>query len=373
VPSNFNRLLIAWASSLIFVIGGVLLLEATYSPDNAEEHDPAIAESDAHGTEAHDGNPENLAVATGSHTPATPTGETNLPAPGQAQTQNTAPSTDEAASVQAIPQSIPVTALADLLEESNFGPLPTIAKDGRKPSDVYAAPPLLDRTRGRIAILMTDLGKKARNTTRAVDELPANVSLAFSVYGNNLHDWGQKARSKGHEVFLSVPMEPVNYPQNDPGPLTLLTGQSTRGKVNLLRSSLGKFSGYVGVVNFMGSRFTAASDSIRPVLDELKRRGLMFVDNRDSKYSLAASMAQGINMPWAVNNGYIDDALDAKSIAAQLTELEKRARAQGTALGIARAYPVTVRAIKVWEATLEERRFILVPVTSIASQQALPR
>lgn len=368
MPSNMNNLLIAWAFSLIFVVGGTLLLEATYTPGGTEaeasnltaDTDQAAMNEESPATENDEGTDED-----GSSSESAP-----LPAPGQA-----APAQDPAqpSASFSIPESIPVEALADLFEQSKYGPLPIIAEDGRKSSDIYAAPRQLGTTTGRIAILVTDLGKKARNTKRAVDELPANVSLAFSVYGSGLHEWGQKARRAGHEVFLAVPMEPINYEQNDPGPLTLLTTQSTRVKINLLRSSLGKFSGYVGVTNFMGSRFTAASDSIRPILDELKRRGLMFVDNRDSKYSLAASMAQGINMPWAVNNRYIDDDLDAASIAGQLAELEKRARAQGTALGIARSYPVTVRAIKVWAATLEERGYKLVPVTSIAGQQALPR
>ena len=368
-----NNLLIAWAFSLIFVVGGILLLEATYTPGE-EPTDDAVLASSAETTAGEDAN---TAIGSGALSPeitdnkAAPTTDAAaLPAPGQI--VDTPDPSQPSASI-AIPQSIPIEAIPELLEQSNFGPLPIIAKDGRKSSDIYAAPPSHDRSAGRIAILLTDLGKKARNTKRAVDELPPSVSLAFSVYGSGLHEWGQKARRAGHEVYLAVPMEPTNYPQNDPGPLTLLTTQSTRVKLNLLRSSLGKFSGYVGVTNLMGSRFTAASDSIRPILDELKRRGLMFVDNRDSKYSLAASMAQGINMPWAVNNGYIDNDLDTESIAAQLAELEKRARAQGTALGIARAYPVTVRAIQVWAATLEERGYSLVPVSSIAGQQALPR
>ncbi len=372
MPSDYNKILIAWASSLIFVIGGTLLLEATYTPDQSHgDNTPAQVSSeegshaaDPHAEEAKDTHSETKQH--GDH--AADTDETDLPAPGQPAVDTSRP-----AAISAIPQGIPVTALPELLEESNFGPLPKIAKDGRKSYDIYAAPRVRDRTKSRIAILVTDLGKKSRNTKRAVDQLPKNVSLAFSVYGSNLHDWGQKSRAKGHEVLLAIPMEPVNYPQNDPGPLTLLTSQTNRIKVNLLRSSLGKFSGYVGVVNYMGSRFTASSDSIRPVLDELKRRGLMFVDNRDSKYSLAASMAQGINMPWAVNNNYIDNTLDSESIAAQLIELEKRARAQGTAMGIARPYPVSIRAITVWAKTLDERGFALVPVTSIANQQALPR
>lgn len=367
MPSNLNALLIAWASSLILVIGGVLLLEATYSPEKVAEQATEQA-PDTEMASATDGEDQTAGiqatVTTTSHSPAEPA----LTAPGQAlNTENTVVDT------ASIPQGIPVQPLTALMEESQFGPLPTVSADGRRSFDVYSVPHIRGQARFRIALLITELGKRARQTQRAVDMLPKEVGLAFSVYGSDLHTWGQKARADGHEVFLSIPMEPVNAQQNDAGPLTLMTGQSRRLRETMLRTNLGKFTGYVGVVNFMGSRFTAAPDSIRPVLDELKRRGLMFIDNRDSKFSRAASMAAGINMPWALNNGYIDDELDAAFIAVQLEKLEQRARAQGTALGIGRPYPVTYRTIEVWAEGLAAKGIELVPVTSIASQQLLPR
>ena len=361
MPSNLNALLIAWASSLILVIGGVLLLEATYSPEQASEQADAVA-GETQMADAGELEQTNLPTST-SPEPAAPA----LAAPGQAPA---ASSVDDTAS---IPQGIPVQPVAALLEESQFGPLPIVSVDGRRSFDVYAVPHIQGEARFRIALLITELGKRARQTQRAIDMLPAEVGLAYSVYGSDLHTWGQKSRADGHEVFLSVPMEPVNAQQNDAGPLTLMTGQSRRLRETMLRTNLGKFTGYVGVVNFMGSRFTAAPESIRPVLDELKRRGLMFIDNRDSKFSRAASMAAGINMPWAINNGYIDDELDAAFIAAQLEKLEQRARAQGTALGIGRPYPVTYRTIEVWAEGLAAKGIELVPVTAVASQQLLPR
>lgn len=375
--NNVNSLLIAWASSLIIVLGGVLLLELSYTPPGdrppvtetgVATTGPAPAAPDSAGDNTDNNQPpaEN-AAADDELAPAA--AATNLPAPGQGPVA----AVESPSATISVPQGIPVMPLAALYEDSNFGPLPIIAEDGRRPVDIYAAPKV-NNTRGwRIAILVTGLGKRANATQRALDDLPPNVSLAFSVYGSKMHDWGQKARILGHEVFLAVPMEPSDTSQNDAGPLTLLTSNSQRINTQLLRSSLGNFSGYVGVVNEMGSRFTVAADSMRPVLDELKRRGLMFVDSRTSRFSRAATMANAVNMPWAVNNQYIDDDLDSAAIGAQLDSLEKRAKAQGTALGIARAYPVTFRTIKVWAATLEERGFVLVPVTSIANQQALPR
>lgn len=399
--ANVNALMIAWATSLIITVGGVLLLEATYSPEGdhsdhpeaaTEQHDSPDAHvtNDAPGTDSHAAQPathDNDHMAT-TDSRITDSRITGRPAPGQPapHTADAGPSrsgiatssvgTSGEKTMVAIeaPRIIPSLALPDLLEQSPQGQLPKIAHDGRTAFTVYAAPtPKGIGKKARIALMVTDLGMRSRITRRALAELPNDVSLAFSPYSPNLNGWGEQARRAGFEVFLTVPMEPVNYPQNDPGPLTLLTELSRRENNNILRATMQKLTGYVGVVNHMGSRFTAASDSIKPVLEEIHKRGLMFVDSRTSPYSRAATMARAIGLPVAINNGYIDEDLAQGEIAAELTKLEQRARTQGAAMGLARPYPVTLNAIKVWAAGLKDRDFVLVPVTSIANLQAIPR
>ncbi|MBV1901034.1 MAG: divergent polysaccharide deacetylase family protein [Kordiimonadaceae bacterium] len=373
--ANVNALMIAWATSLILTVGGVLLLEATYSPA-ANHGDHAAAENadeTAPDTDSHTAQPE--AQSNDTHTP-TADPITGRPAPGQPTDHKADTDPSGTSTVVAIeaPRIIPAIALPDLLEQSPQGALPKIAQDGRTAFTVYAAPtPKNIGKKPRIALMVTDLGMRSRITRRALAELPNDVSLAFSPYSPNLNGWGEQARRAGFEVFLTVPMEPVNYPQNDPGPLTLLTELSRRDNTNILRATMQKLTGYVGVVNHMGSRFTAASDSIKPVLEEIHKRGLMFVDSRTTPYSRAATMARAIGLPVAINNGYIDEDLAQGEIAAELTKLEQRARTQGAAMGLARPYPVTLNAIKVWAAALKDRDFVLVPATSIANLQAIPR
>ena len=293
----------------------------------------------------------------------------SLPAPGQANTATNQPALQVPTSSGGV-QIEPVPAL---LEETGQGFLPKVAADGRKPRNVYAAAQPADRNSPRIAIIMTNLGKLSRNTKRAIDGLPTEVGLAFSPYSAKLNEWGVEARTKGFEVYLTIPMEPVNYPQNDPGPFSLLTARTTRENINLLKSSLARFSGYVGVINHMGSRFTASADSIRPVLAELNRRGLMFIDSRSTQYSVAATMSRAIGMPTAINNRNLDEVLSETEIMNQLQELEKRATAQGASLGHARAYPVTIRAINKWKDTLADKGILFVPVSAVADLQPLPR
>ncbi len=351
MPTNLNALLIAWAVSLIVVLGGITMLEVTHQPaENPSLEDPV---SDA-------------------QTPADATsGSSNLPAPGE--TALSTGSTSNALDLTLINNGIPERALGDLLEETNLGFLPKIAQDGRKSYTVYASKKQYNEEQPRIALIMTNLGKLSRNTQRALDRLPSEIGLAFSPYAANLNKWGHEARLKGFEVFLTVPMEPENYPQNDPGPFTLKTDNPTNINISVLKDSLKSVTGYVGVIDHMGSRFSAAPESLRPILQEINKRGLMYIDSRSSKYSQAASMARAIGIPTAISNETIDESLAIANIKQQLVELEKRAQIHGAALGIAHPYPVTINAINEWKETLATKGFILVPVSAVANRQPLPR
>lgn len=394
MPSNWNALFIAWAVSLIIVIGGGLFFEFTYDPaahqgepeeanrevtENAtSESQPALAAPSTEATADEGSAIRDQESSSETSAPAIqPPSEQQQQQPHQ-QDPDTGLSTPAQTTPASAPQitisgTLPVEADPALLEQSSQGPLPKIAEDGRKPFTVYAAPAPRDDTRNRIAIVITDMGLRARNTRHAIAELPPEVTFAFSPYASNLIEWGMEARRTGHEILVMVPMEPENYPQNDPGPFTLLASSPTRENVNLLKTSLGRLTGYVGIINHMGSRFTAAADSLRPVLDELQRRGLMMVDSRASQYSRAVNMSRAIGLPSAYNNRYVDDDLAPEAINAELAELEQYAQTVGSAVGVAHNYPVTINAVKRWATTLEERGFILVPITAVADRQPPPR
>ena len=78
-------------------------------------------------------------------------------------------------------------------------------------------------TRPLVAVVVGGLGLLAESTESAINDLPGGVTLSFLPYGRNVDHWVQLARKAGHEVLLDLPMEPMNYPVDDPGPKALLT------------------------------------------------------------------------------------------------------------------------------------------------------
>ena len=254
--------------------------------------------------------------------------------------------------------------------DGRFGPLPRIAEDGREPWKVYARPFPVERDRPRIAILLQDLGLSQEQTNAAIQQLPGSVTLGFTPYARRLEQWIGLSRAAGHEVLLQLPMEPFDFPTSDPGPHTLLTSAGPDENLERLEFLLSRFTGYVGVYNRMGDRFTSSVESLLPVLQSIHERGLLFVDARTSGTSVAGRLANDLGLPHALNNREIDQVASRVEIDAKLIDLENIARQQGQALGIARPYPVTIERLAQWAASLEEKGIDLAPVSALIGDAA---
>lgn len=256
----------------------------------------------------------------------------------------------------------------DLLEETEHGAIPRMSATGETPFEAYAQPgvkPADAAGRPLIAVVVTGLGLNQTSTSSAIDTLPPNVTLAFAPYGNSLPQAVSSARSAGHEVLLEVPLEPFDYPDSDPGPDTLLTGQAPRQNLDKLFSVMGKFGGYVGVINHMGARFTASAQDFGPVMEELGARGLGYLDDGSSNRSVSASLAAANQVEFGKADLTLDPNPARGPILDQLKALEQKATEKGTAIGVISALPVSVQTLAEWAKTAEDRGFTLVPVSAL--------
>jgi len=253
-----------------------------------------------------------------------------------------------------------------LIEDSAYGPLPARAPDGRRPYDVYAGA-WSGKPGTRIAIVVGGLGISQTGTMNAIGSLPPGVTFGFSPSGNSLDRWMQEARRSGHELVLQVPMEPVGYPQVDPGEDTLTVDDAVAGDLSALHASLATITNYVGIMNYMGGRFVAEPAAMEPLIAELGRRGLMFFDDASSLRSVAADTAQLQSVPAAVSDLSIDRSQDPADIRSQLDTLERIARAEGTAIGVASAFDVSVATIAKWIGEARGRGIEIVPLSALAN------
>jgi polysaccharide deacetylase 2 family uncharacterized protein YibQ len=258
-----------------------------------------------------------------------------------------------------------------LTESTRHGLIPKLAPDGTRSADAYsrAAVPLPGKPDApRIALVVTGLGISAAGTADAFAKLPGAVSFAFSPYTNDLERLAARARGEGHELLLQIPMEPFDYPDNDPGPQTLLTSLTADQNLDRLHWLLSRFQGYVGVVNFMGERFTGTEASFAPILRETAKRGLIYFDDSSSTRSLAGQLTSANSLPF-VKAGVVVDAVPAPGeIDRALTRLETMARERGVAVGIAGSLPVTIERLSKWAKGAAQRGILLVPVSAVVGK-----
>lgn len=253
---------------------------------------------------------------------------------------------------------LPPAPVAGLSAPGASGPLPIIAADGRTPFAAYRRPFTADG-RPRVALVIRGLGLNAQATRTAIETLPPDVTLSFMVYADGLQSWIDLARAHGHEVLLEAPMEPADYPDNDPGPYTLMAGGQPQETVQRLEWILSRGSGYFGVLNYLGERFLGGEPSAQVLATALRGRGLALYDD-----GLGRGRAAG---PLRVTaDRVIDASLTAATIDGQLAAVEAGARTRGQGLAIGAAYPVTLDAAARWVAGLEARGLRLAPASALA-------
>lgn len=252
-----------------------------------------------------------------------------------------------------------------LLEDSPQGRLPTVGPDGLRPIEQYARP--WSGARGtRIAIVIGGLGLSQTGTQRAIRELPGEVTLAFAATGNSLQRWMQEARRDGHEILLQVPLEPFDYPSNDPGRGTLLTKAKPATNLAYLHEAMASITNYTGIMNYMGGKFLANADTLEPVMRDIGKRGLLFFDDGSSAGSLSGQMAKAIGMPQAFADIQIDGQLDPQAILRHLDELERIALRKGSAVGVGSAFDETIDAVRQWSEEASRRGIEIVAISALA-------
>jgi polysaccharide deacetylase 2 family uncharacterized protein YibQ len=259
----------------------------------------------------------------------------------------------------------------DLIEKGPNGFLPIIGRDGRQPWQAYARPFDLADKRPRVAIVISELGPSPTAIDTAVNHLPAEVSLAFVPYRPRLGEWINSARAVGHEVLLDLPMEPADYPSNDPGPEALLTALDPPANLERLNWVLSQATGYVGLIGLMGSRFSTSHDDMLPILSALRHRGLLYVDNRATPQTVVPDIAGEIGLAVTSAAEQLDTDPVRVAIDKKLSDLEDLAKHGGAALGIAHPYPIVMERIAVWAQTLGEHGIVLAPVSAIIDRSKI--
>lgn len=227
----------------------------------------------------------------------------------------------------------------------------------------YAIPSPKTAGRPMIAVVIDDLGVDRKRSERVIP-LRAPLTLAWMTYSQDLPRLTHEAHQRGHELLVHVPMQPMGESW-DPGPDVLEVGVHPEENRRRLDWGLTRFEGFVGINNHMGSRYTGDRVGMRVVMEELKKRGLLFLDSVTTEKSVGPDLARNYGGPFAARNIFIDNEQSVGAVMAQLQKAEVHARKTGSAIAIGHPHDATIEALAQWLPGLDAKGFVLVPVSAI--------
>lgn len=267
--------------------------------------------------------------------------------------------------------ALPPAPFPDLVEQSPVGPLPKRGRKGRTPWKAYARPvppAVLASRRPKLAVIVADLGLNRTLTEEAILFLPPVVTFAFVPHATGLKALTRKARRQGHEVLLQAPMEPWGLSRAMAQPDMLLTTLPAEENLRRLRRLLARTVGYIGIMTYAGQKFLQTGEALAPVLHELKKRGLLAVDDGATAESLLPSLGLVVRTP--VLRGDVRVLLETKEapIRARLEEATRIAHKQGQALLVVSASRSALNVLETWLAEMQntDEAPVLVPASALA-------
>ncbi len=193
----------------------------------------------------------------------------------------------------------------------------------------------------RIGIIIDELGYDG---ALAKAFIGFDLPLTFSVLplAPKTRSIALKARERGRETMLHLPMEPINYPAINPGDGVLLVSMDREKILEVLDRDLSEIPFAAGVNNHMGSRFTENEEKMAVVLGELKSRGLYFIDSRTNASSVAFKVAREMAVRTAGRDIFLDNDLSESALRIQMERLLSLARHKGRAIGIGHPHRETL-------------------------------
>lgn len=245
-----------------------------------------------------------------------------------------------------------------------------------------ALPPIsstydIEDNRPKIALIITGLGPRRDVTEQAISQLPGSVSLAFSPYTAQAGQFNTAALADNHQTLLIVPMEPLQFPQRDPGPLAMFSRQGREENLRSLETMLTTLRGVSGVVNYMGSRFMTDAEKLTSFMENLKSKNLIFIEADPVAASKAGETAAKTGTSFFDPDVIIDETMSEDAAIAQFQTLANAARTRGYAVGVINAYPAGITATKNWiESESRANRISFIPVNilpEVARRAAIAR
>lgn len=215
----------------------------------------------------------------------------------------------------------------------------------------------------KLSIIIDDIGR-SRKTAEMFLALPIPITYAVLPRLRRSEELSIQIHEAGHEVMLHQPMEPFDR-SLDPGPGALFVGDQRQRIQSVINNNISAIPFASGVNNHMGSRFTSAGSPMQTALEEVRKKGLYFVDSLTSSRSCAYETAKQFRIQAAKRDVFLDNDRCVQQVLSRLEQLLGLAYLNGRAIGIGHPFPETAVAIERFLHKQRTRPFLCVYASSV--------
>lgn len=253
-----------------------------------------------------------------------------------------------------------------LVENADVGMLPVISPDGVKSWQYYSRPFSKLGNVSLISVIVTGLGIH-KELSIAASRLSPDICLSVSPYTHDAPVWMQSMRVQGHEFFVDLPVQPLNFPLTDPGPDALMVNIMPEENSVRLKKLMSRTTGYIGMVLPNEEVFfDGDKDFVQPVIKEFASRGVMVIFTKPHERTELAKWIDDEGLVHLYADINIRYGADSTEITQQLSAAEAISAKRGNALIVIEASPIALDQLKKWSENLGNKGFQLAPVSVLA-------
>jgi polysaccharide deacetylase 2 family uncharacterized protein YibQ len=194
----------------------------------------------------------------------------------------------------------------------------------------------------QISFLLLNLGLSETATEKAI-KMPAIVGIGVSTYSYKIEQTVDTAVRFGHEVYVSLPLEPHDYPIDNAGPLALMTKNSLNNNMENFKQIIGRSGQIKGLYSFGTEQFTTSANSMMPFLKEMTQNNLYYIFTPSIMPNQIIKAAE--NNKILHNAVFLDSNLSSKGVKERIALLEQIALKNGKAFAVSRSYPIVMDEI----------------------------
>jgi len=223
----------------------------------------------------------------------------------------------------------------------------------------------------QVAIIIDDIGYDLKQVQELL-KINADITFAILPLCPHTREAAEMLHKAHRETLLHLPMEPLSYPHEKPGPGALFTDMNNEEIIFQLEKDIAEVPYISGVNNHMGSKFMTDEKKLTLVFNKLKSKKLFFVDSRTSYDTKTFVIANKVGLPVASRKIFLDNNRDYKEIYNILVGIANKNGDNSPLIIIGHPYPETIQAVNDAVKVLKEQEIEIVPVSRIVKNKTHP-